>query len=362
MSRGDAPGILKCPKCRQPLPEGARFCLVCGAPVGSPGREAGSESGGDDTQLRTGRSGGASTDKRCNWHLTLVLLGMLIGGVALTANGLVPAIDGGGGDAPGVRPLARDGLAPDTRESLPDPGDATTGTIAPGDETPPKEIGRDGSGGGISPPATGIASPDLALASAFGLASGETVVSCAAAEFGDALCHMSYLTNIEQGRYLYQVGPPFSEPFAWALVEQQGDGTFATIQTAVFDFEGDGTPPFSPGGAMAGVILTRELLDGRPADRLDDGNNALPAGATEVFIYIRYSGLQMSDEATTTLDWDGSSIGEPERIDIDPSGDGWAALRIANADGADLAAGTYTVTVTLNGATIALARLAVLAD
>ena len=356
MSRGGAPGTVKCPKCRQPLPEGARFCLVCGAPVGSPAREEGSESGGDDTQRRKDRSGGASTDKRRNWHLTLVLLGMLIGGVALTANGLMSAADGGGGDASGVGPLARASLTPDTRESLPDPGDATTDTIAPGED------GRDGPGSGISPPTTGIASPDLALASAFGLAAGETVVPCATAEFGDALCRMSYLTNIEQGRYLYQVGSPFSEPFAWALVEQQGDGTFTTTQMADFDFEGDGTLPFSPGGAMAGVTLTSELLDNRPTDRLDDGNNALPAGATEVLVYIRYTGLQVSDEATTTLDWDGSPIGEPETIDKDPSGDGWAALRIANDDGADLAAGTYTVTVTLNGATIARARLAVLTD
>ena len=103
MSRGDASHTLKCPKCRHPLPEGARFCLVCGTPVGSPARESGSESRADNTLRRQGRRGGASTGKGHRWHLTLVLLGMLIGGVALTAYGLVSAAGGGGGDAPGVR-------------------------------------------------------------------------------------------------------------------------------------------------------------------------------------------------------------------------------------------------------------------
>ncbi len=183
---------------------------------------------------------------------------------------------------------------------------------------------------------------------------------CSAAGFSDALCYLPDLTNLEQGRYLYQVGLPFSEPFAWALVEQQGDGTFATSETADFDSEGNGTPPFSPGGAMASVTFTSELLDDQPTDRLDDGSNPLPAGSIEVFVFVRYVGLQASDEATITLDWDGSPVGEPSTIDVDPSGEGWATLRIAQDDGTEFPVGTSTVTVLLNGAAIARASLAVL--
>jgi hypothetical protein len=285
---------------------------------------------------------------------------MLIGGVALAAWGLVSGTVGGGEEAGNVRPLARANLGADGRDLVLDAGDASTETITPGDETEPGSEGSDEPDGGGSPPATGVASPAQALAAEFRLAEGETAVPCSAAGFGDALCYLPYLTNLEQGRYLYQVGLPSSEPFAWALVEQQGDGTFATTQTADFDFEGDGTPPFSPGGAMAGVTFTSELFDDHPRDRLDDGSNPLPAGATEVFVFVRYAGLQASDEATITLDWDGSPVGEPSAIDVDPSGDGWATLRIAQDDGTEFLVGTYTVTVLLNGAAIARASLAVL--
>jgi len=333
MAKAGASGTIKCPHCRQPMPEGSRFCLFCGAPMGSSARAA-----------------------RGRWLLTLGLLAMLIGGVGLAAWGLVSGTVGGGEEAGNMTPLARTGLGDEGHELALDPGDA----ITPGDETEPGSGRGDEADGGGSPPATGVASPAQALAAAFGLGEGETAVPCSAAVFGDALCYLPYLTNLEQGRYLYQVGLPFSEPFAWALVEQQGDGTFKTTQTADFDFEGDGTPPFSPGGPMAGITFTSELLDERPTDRLDDGSNPLPAGATEVYLFIRYNGLQASDEATITLDWDGSSISEPSAIDVDPSGEGWVTSRLVWDDGAEISAGTYTVTVLLNGAAIARASLAVL--
>ncbi len=60
MAKAGASGTIKCPHCRQTVPEGSRFCLFCGAPVGSPGRAG------------RGRS-----------FLTLGLLAMLIGGVAI---------------------------------------------------------------------------------------------------------------------------------------------------------------------------------------------------------------------------------------------------------------------------------------
>ena len=386
-AKASASGTIKCPHCRQPVPEGSRFCLFCGAPVGSPGTateqraeterrqrprspsakaaepaprgkpaaEAGSDSTATEVPVKQRPAIGSHRSL-----LTLGLLAMLIGGVALAAWGFVSAGGGGGEGAGNVRPLARAGLGADGHELALDPGDATTDAITPEDETEPGSGGGDEPDGGGSPPATGVASPDQALAAEFGLAEGETAVPCSAAGFGDALCYLPYLTNLEEGRYLYQVGLPFSEPFAWALVEQQGDGAFATTQTADFDFEGDGTPPFSPGGAMASVTFTSELLDDQPTDRLDDGSNPLPIGSTEVFVFVRYAGLQASDEATITLDWDGSPIGEPSTIDVDPSGDGWATLRIAQDDGTEFPVGTSTVTVLLNGAAIARASLAVL--
>ncbi len=66
MAKTEASGTFKCPHCRQAVPEGSRFCLFCGAPVGSPG----------------GAGHGRSL-------LTLALLAMFIGGVALAAWGLV---------------------------------------------------------------------------------------------------------------------------------------------------------------------------------------------------------------------------------------------------------------------------------
>jgi hypothetical protein len=287
----------------------------------------------------------------------LGLLATLIGGVAVAAYGLVSAV--GGGETGHMTPLARAGLGADGNDLTLDAEDATTDAITPGDETQAGGDGGDEPDGGGSPPATGVATPDQALAVAFDLGEGETIVACSAADLDNALCYLPYLTNLAEGRYLYQVGLPFSEPIAWALVEQQGDGTFATTQTADFDSQGDGTPPFSPGGPMAGVTFTSALVDDQPTDRLDDGSNPLFAGATEVFVFVRYTGLQPSDEAIITLDWDGSPIGEPGVIDIDPSGDGWATLRVVEDDGTELSLGTAVVTVLLNGAAIAQASVAV---
>ncbi len=370
---------LKCSRCGQQMPEGSPFCLACGTPLGGPATATSHE--GDakpqdrsrDQQDKPRPESGPTSEapaKPSRSHrspLTLALAAMLIGGLALAIYGFVSAV--GGDDGAGMSPLAQAGLGSDTREEPPDPGNATTDSIAPGDETQPGsgdgEEPDDGDGGepdsGGDPPTTGIASPEQALGEAFGHAEGETVASCSTADFDDALCYLPYLTNLEQGRYLYQVGAPFSEPFAWALVEQQGDGTFATTQTAEFDFEGDGTPPFSPGGAMAGATFTNELLDDRPTDRLDDGNSPLPAGTNEVFVSIQYTGLETSAQLATTLQLDGSLIGEPSGHDVHSSGEGWLALRIAQEDGSALLTGTYTVTVLLNGDAIAQASVAVVA-
>jgi hypothetical protein len=73
MANTEASGTFKCPHCRQAVPEGSRFCLFCGAPVGSPGRAG------------RGRS-----------LLSLALLAMFIGGLALAAWGLVSGTVGGG--------------------------------------------------------------------------------------------------------------------------------------------------------------------------------------------------------------------------------------------------------------------------
>ena len=40
MTKTKASGTIKCPHCRHPVPDGSRFCLFCGAPLGSPGRAA----------------------------------------------------------------------------------------------------------------------------------------------------------------------------------------------------------------------------------------------------------------------------------------------------------------------------------
>ena len=81
MANTGASGTIKCPHCRQPVPEGSRFCLFCGAPVGSPGRSG------------RGRS-----------LLALGLLAMLIGGLALAAWRLVSATGGGREGSRNVRP------------------------------------------------------------------------------------------------------------------------------------------------------------------------------------------------------------------------------------------------------------------
>jgi hypothetical protein len=72
MAKTEASGTFKCPHCRQAVPEGSRFCLFCGAPVGSPGMAG------------HGRS-----------LLTLALLAMFIGGLALAAWGLASGTVGG---------------------------------------------------------------------------------------------------------------------------------------------------------------------------------------------------------------------------------------------------------------------------
>jgi endogenous inhibitor of DNA gyrase (YacG/DUF329 family) len=36
MAKAKASGTVKCPHCRQPVPEGSRFCLFCGAAVRHP--------------------------------------------------------------------------------------------------------------------------------------------------------------------------------------------------------------------------------------------------------------------------------------------------------------------------------------
>lgn len=91
MTRAGASGIVKCPRCRQPLPEGARFCLVCGAPVGSPRRANGSKTGAAGPQRLRGRSGSSSADGSHCRLLTLGLLATLVGGVALAAYGVLSA-------------------------------------------------------------------------------------------------------------------------------------------------------------------------------------------------------------------------------------------------------------------------------
>ncbi len=42
MADAKASGTIKCPQCRQPVPEGSRFCLFCGARVGHLARTEGS--------------------------------------------------------------------------------------------------------------------------------------------------------------------------------------------------------------------------------------------------------------------------------------------------------------------------------
>lgn len=376
MDEAKQPDSLKCSHCGQPLPEGSRFCLVCGTPVGSQGAATGPEAEAkreDHPNVRTAEGGSGSAAAEApvppsarngtqRSLLTLGLLGILIGGVALAAYGLVSAT--GGDERAGTSPLARAGPGSDTRDAPPDAETGTTEALTPA-ETQPGSVGSDETDDGGSsegdPPATGAASPAQTLGEAFGLAEGETAVPCDAADFDDALCYLPYLTNLEQGRYLYQVGLPFSEFFAWALVEQQGDGTFATTQTADFDFEGDGTPPFSPGGAMAGVTFTSELLDDRPTDRLDDENYPAPAGTVEVYLFVRYTGIEASGEATLILDQDGSPLGELAAVDIDPSGEGSVTFRIAQDDGTEIPAGIYTATVLLNGSPIARGSVAVVA-
>jgi hypothetical protein len=35
MTKAKASGTIKCPHCRHPVPDGSRFCLFCGAPLGT---------------------------------------------------------------------------------------------------------------------------------------------------------------------------------------------------------------------------------------------------------------------------------------------------------------------------------------
>jgi hypothetical protein len=73
MAKTKASGTIKCPHCRQPVPEGSRFCLFCGTRVGHLARAPGSRS-----------------------FLALSLLVALIGGIGLAAWGFVSASGEGG--------------------------------------------------------------------------------------------------------------------------------------------------------------------------------------------------------------------------------------------------------------------------
>jgi hypothetical protein len=211
---------------------------------------------------------------------------------------------------------------------------------------------------GASPPATGPATIEEALALEFE-AEASKVSDCATATFDDTLCYAPYLTNLEAGRYLMLVGAPFSEVFAWALVEQQGDGTYLTTQVEPYDFEGDGEPPFEVDGPMASVQFTSEVIDGWPVDRIDDGNSALTSDATQMTVYVRYSGFGAYDSATLMVTLDGARVGEPSVINIDPSGDGYGTIVIGAPDGGAVAIGAYHATVILDGVTVAEADAAV---
>ncbi len=246
---------MKCPSCGEKVPESSRFCLACGAWVGgasepvAPQRTLYTADGRPVRRTGTPISGHAVRKER--GLVTLGLIAALVAGVVLVACGLVLAASGGSGDATPVSPLAGAGLGADTREAPPEPGASGTDVLAPGDQPatdccqPP----------GDESPASGSVvpgDPAGALGDAFGLGEGETVEDCASADFADSLCYSPYLANLVNGRYVFQIGAPFSEFFAWALVERQSDGAFKVVDTADFDFEGDGTPPFSLDGAMAG--------------------------------------------------------------------------------------------------------------
>jgi hypothetical protein len=198
-----------------------------------------------------------------------------------------------------------------------------------------------------------------ALAKAFELTPGQTVEPCATADVADTLCYIPFLMNLEDGRFLHLVGAPFSEVFAWALVEEQPKGTFTATETATYDYEGDGTPPFAVQGSLAGLVFTSGVENDLPVDRADEGNSPMPAGATELTVFVRYSGLGAFDSATVVVERDGLRVGEPSTIVVAPGGEGTGTVVLGAPGGEPLPAGAYTATVILKGQQIALARAVV---
>lgn len=210
------------------------------------------------------------------------------------------------------------------------------------------------------PPSAEVATgSSKALAEAFELTPGQTVEACATADVADTLCYIPFLMNLEDGRFVYLVGAPFSEVFAWALVEEQPDGIFEATETADYDFEGDGTPPFALDGPLAGLVFTSAVQDELPTDRIDDGNSPMPAGATEMAVFLRYTGLGAFDSATVVIERDGVRVGEPSTIVVAPGGAGTGSVVLGLPGGEVIPAGAYKATVILEGHEIAEARAAV---
>lgn len=253
-----------------------------------------------------------------------------------------------GGDDDGASTASVTDVSTPTPEATPKPTVVPTAT-------------SEGTPDDVSPPATGPATIEEALAGAFDVPNAASVADCATADFADSLCYSPYLTNLDAGRYLFLIGAPFSEVFAWALVEQQGDGTYLTTETATYDFEGDGSPPFDIDGPMAAVQFTSDVIEGQPIDRIDDGNSPLPPDATEMTVYVRYAGFDAFDSATVVVMLDGARVGDPSAISTDTSGEGFGTIVIGDAEGGTVAPGTYTATLIRDGVAIAEASAVVLA-